>query len=58
MKTQAFFDLAKKLPTVTAFPELVASLDSLDDHLAFRTFLIGHDIGAADLMVWGALKGI
>ncbi|KIP08865.1 hypothetical protein PHLGIDRAFT_103677 [Phlebiopsis gigantea 11061_1 CR5-6] len=56
-KTQSFFELAKKLPTTTAFPELVASLDSLDDHLAFRAFLIGHDISAADLMVWGALKG-
>ena len=57
MQTQAFFELAKKLPTVTAFPELVASLGSLDDHLAFRTFLVGHDVTAADLMVWGALKG-
>lgn len=36
----------------------MASLDSLDDHLAFRTFLIGHDISAADLIVWGALKGM
>ena len=53
----AFFELAKKLPTVTAFPELTASLDSLDDHLAYRTFLVGHDVTAADLMVWGALKG-
>ncbi|CCM00500.1 uncharacterized protein FIBRA_02534 [Fibroporia radiculosa] len=56
-KTQAYFALAKTLPTVTAFPEIVAALDSLDDHLAFRTFLVGHDISGADWIVWGALKG-
>ncbi|KAH9900967.1 glutamate-tRNA ligase [Cubamyces lactineus] len=56
-KTAAYFALAKTLPTVTAFPEITAALDSLDDHLAFRTFLVGHDITAADWIVWGALKG-
>ncbi|KAH9930661.1 glutamate-tRNA ligase [Fomitopsis serialis] len=56
-KTQAYFALAKSLPTVTAFPAIVAALDSLDDHLAFRTFLVGHDVSAADWIVWGALKG-
>ncbi|OSX65375.1 hypothetical protein POSPLADRAFT_1054129 [Postia placenta MAD-698-R-SB12] len=57
IQTQAYFALAKSLPTVTAFPEIVAALNSLDDHLAFRTFLVGHDISAADFIVWGALKG-
>ncbi|KAI0723803.1 glutamate-tRNA ligase [Cerioporus squamosus] len=56
-KTSAYFALAKTLPTVTAFPEITAALDSLDDHLAYRTFLVGHDITAADWIVWGALKG-
>ena len=56
-QTAAYFALAKTLPTVTAFPEITAALDSLDDHLAFRTFLVGHDITAADRIVWGALKG-
>ncbi|KAH9833055.1 glutamate-tRNA ligase [Rhodofomes roseus] len=56
-KTQAYFALAKSLPTVTAFPQIVAALDSLDDHLAFRTYLVGHDVSAADWIVWGALKG-
>ncbi|KZT09696.1 glutamate-tRNA ligase [Laetiporus sulphureus 93-53] len=57
-KTQAYFALAKKkLPTTTTFPEIVATLDSLDDHLAFRTFFVGHEISAADWIVWGALKG-
>ena len=39
-------------------PQIIASLDSLDDHLAYRTFLIGHDITAADWIVWGVLKGM
>ncbi|KAI0950020.1 hypothetical protein AcV7_008616 [Taiwanofungus camphoratus] len=56
-KTQAYFALAKSLQTITAFPDIVAVLDSLDDHLAFRTFLVGHDVTAADWIVWGALKG-
>ncbi|OBZ65709.1 putative glutamate--tRNA ligase, cytoplasmic [Grifola frondosa] len=56
-KTSAYFALAKALPTLTAFNEIVAALDSLDDHLAYRTFLVGHDITAADWIVWGVLKG-
>jgi glutamyl-tRNA synthetase len=50
--------LAKTLLAVTAFPEITAALDSLDDHLAFRTYLIGHNITAADWMLWGSLKGV
>ncbi|KZT27302.1 glutamate-tRNA ligase [Neolentinus lepideus HHB14362 ss-1] len=56
-KSQAFFAIAKKIPTITAVPDLLTALDSLDDHLAFRTFLIGHDITASDFMLWGAIKG-
>ncbi|KAH9950240.1 glutamate-tRNA ligase [Amylocystis lapponica] len=55
--TPAYFTLAKTLPSLTAFPEITAALDSLDDHLAFRTVLVGHDITSADWIVWGALKG-
>lgn len=36
----------------------MSALDSLDDHLAYRTYLVGHDITAADWAVWGALKGL
>ncbi|PCH37806.1 glutamate-tRNA ligase [Wolfiporia cocos MD-104 SS10] len=56
-KTQVFFALAKTLQTVTSFHEIVIALDALDDHLAFRAFLVDHDIFAADWIVWGALKG-
>ena len=56
-QTQSFFALAKSLPTITAIPDITAALDSLDDHLGFRTYLVGHDITAADFIVWGTLKG-
>ncbi|KAF9473776.1 glutamate-tRNA ligase [Pholiota conissans] len=56
-KSATFFALAKKLKALAIFPEIVTALDSLDDHLAFRTFLIGHTISAADWTLWGSLKG-
>ncbi|RDB21094.1 putative glutamate--tRNA ligase, cytoplasmic [Hypsizygus marmoreus] len=56
-KTPSFFALAKTLHTITAFPDVVSALDSLDDYLSFRTFLVGHTITAADWMLWGSLKG-
>ncbi|GLB34771.1 putative class-I aminoacyl-tRNA synthetase family protein [Lyophyllum shimeji] len=56
-KTPSFFALAKNLRTVTAHSDLVAALNSLDDFLAFRTFLVGHSTTAADWIVWGAVKG-
>lgn len=56
-QAQSFFALSKTLRTVSAFPETVAALDSLDDYLTFRTFLVGHSITAADWIVWGTLKG-
>ncbi|KAJ7583033.1 glutamate-tRNA ligase [Mycena floridula] len=56
-KSAAFFALAKSIPTITAIPDLVHALNSLDDHLAYRTFFVGHEITGADWMLWGALKG-
>ncbi|KAI0006206.1 glutamate-tRNA ligase [Russula compacta] len=57
IKTPAYFTLAKSLATTTAIPQIISSLDLLDDHLAYRTFLVGHDITGADWIVWGVLKG-
>ncbi|KAJ7905853.1 glutamate-tRNA ligase [Mycena olivaceomarginata] len=56
-KSPAFFALAKTISTTTAVPLIIASLDSLDDHFTYRTFLVGHEITAADWMLWGAMKG-
>ncbi|EJC98400.1 glutamate-tRNA ligase [Fomitiporia mediterranea MF3/22] len=54
---EALFALAKSLPTTKDFTALVSALDSLDDRLALRTFLDGHEITVADWLVWGAIKG-
>lgn len=51
-----FLSLAKTLLTTNAYPDVVAALDKLDDHLAYRTFLVGHSLNIADLAVWGSLK--
>ncbi|KAL0581100.1 glutamate--tRNA ligase [Marasmius crinis-equi] len=55
-KAASFFALVKSLAKTTAVPEILTALDSLDDHLAWRTFLVGHEITTADLFVWGTLK--
>ncbi|KZS88349.1 glutamate-tRNA ligase [Sistotremastrum niveocremeum HHB9708] len=55
-KSAALLALAKTLPTITSFPDLVAGLDTLDDHLAYRTFLVGHTLTVADFAVWGSIK--
>jgi glutamyl-tRNA synthetase len=36
---------------------VTASLDLLDNHLAYRAFLVGHAISPTDWAVWGILKG-
>ncbi|KAL0066493.1 glutamate--tRNA ligase [Marasmius tenuissimus] len=55
-KAASFFALAKSLSKTNAVPEIMTALNSLDDHLAWRTFLVGHDITTADFIVWGTVK--
>ncbi|KIJ69105.1 hypothetical protein HYDPIDRAFT_179001 [Hydnomerulius pinastri MD-312] len=55
-KAATFFALSKTLPTITAVPDILTALDSVDNHLAYRTFLVGHDITAADWMLWGTIR--
>ena len=57
VQSASYFILAAALVKASVVPEIIASLDSLDDHLAYRTFLIGHALTAADFLVWGAIKG-
>ncbi len=54
---ESFLTLATTLPRIEAFQDLVAALDTLDDHLAFRTFFAGPDVSYVDWVVWGAIKG-
>jgi glutathione S-transferase len=56
-QSAAFLTLAKTLSGKLAFAEVTAALDSLDDHLAYRTFLVGHAVTTADAAVWGSLRG-
>lgn len=56
-QTATYFALAKTLSTVAEVSSVLSALDSLDDHLAFRTFLVGHSITAADWMLWGSIRG-
>ncbi|KIK83218.1 hypothetical protein PAXRUDRAFT_832105 [Paxillus rubicundulus Ve08.2h10] len=55
-KAATYFALAKTIPTTTAVPDIFTTLDSLDNHLAYRTFLVGHEITAADWMLWGTIR--
>ncbi|KAG8948874.1 hypothetical protein FRC04_009212 [Tulasnella sp. 424] len=50
-KSANFISTATTLPTVTTCPGVVAVLDNLDDHSAYRTFLVGHSIAVADIWV-------
>lgn len=44
------------MQSTTVVPEIIAALDTLDDHLAWRTYLVGHSVTPADWIVWGAIK--
>ncbi|KZV87376.1 glutamate-tRNA ligase [Exidia glandulosa HHB12029] len=56
-KSASFIDIARALATPsTPFPEITKAIDTVDDHLAFRTLLAGHELSVADFAVWGAIK--
>ncbi|WFD24789.1 glutamate--tRNA ligase [Malassezia equina] len=38
------------------FPVAVQNADDLDQHLALRTYLVGHTVTAADAAIWGAIR--
>lgn len=56
LQAPALISSARALSKATAHPEVVAALDEFDNRLAYRTFLVGHDIGATDFVLWAALK--
>ncbi|KZO97792.1 glutamate-tRNA ligase [Calocera viscosa TUFC12733] len=55
-KVEPYLAQAAHLASLTAFGEVTSSLDALDDHLALRTYLVGHSPTVADWALWGALK--
>ena len=38
------------------FPVALQNADDLDQHLALRTYLVGHTVTAADAAIWGAIR--
>ncbi|KAI6045554.1 tRNA synthetases class I, catalytic domain-containing protein [Pisolithus marmoratus] len=55
-KAATYAALAKTLSTVTGVPDILSVLDSIDNHLAYRTFLVANDIAAVDWLLWGAIR--
>ena len=53
----ALLSSARALAKATAHPDVVAALEEFDNRLAYRTFLVGHNIGATDFVLWAALRG-
>ncbi|EPQ27997.1 uncharacterized protein PFL1_04324 [Pseudozyma flocculosa PF-1] len=41
---------------LASFQAATAIADNLDQHLALRTFLVGHSVTAADLAVWSGIR--
>jgi len=56
LQTPALISSARALAKAAAHPEVVAALEEFDNRLAYRTFLVGHDIGSTDFVLWAALK--
>ena len=54
---EALITLARSLPTTEDFGAVTSALDSLDDRLALRTFLDGHDLSAVDWLVYASIQG-
>ncbi|KAJ7756471.1 glutamyl-tRNA synthetase [Mycena maculata] len=56
-KISLYKDMATTLSTTSDVHEINRILGELDHHLAFRTFLVSHDISEGDYVLWGCLKG-
>lgn len=57
VQSSSFFAIARSLEENSTFEKTIDVLAYLDAYLAYRTFLVGHDLTAADLMLWGSMKG-
>ncbi|KAJ7760428.1 glutamyl-tRNA synthetase [Mycena metata] len=52
-----FKETASTLSATLDMQEIIKILGELDHHLAYRTFLVTHNISEADYALWGCLKG-
>lgn len=51
----AYLEQSDKL-AAAPFQEASQQADDLDQHLALRTYLTGHQVTAADVAIWGAIR--
>lgn len=58
LKGEELTGIAKTLATTTDFAELNNALDALNQHLALRTYLDGHELTVVDWLVWGSIRGM
>lgn len=56
-QTPAYYTLAKAIKTATLLHEINTALNLLDNHLAYHSFLVDHEISASDWAIWGAIRG-
>ncbi|KAJ7475885.1 glutamyl-tRNA synthetase [Mycena latifolia] len=56
-KISFYNEMASTLSTTSDMHKIIRILEELDDHLAFRTFLVAHGVSEADYVIWGSLKG-
>ncbi|KAJ6618809.1 tRNA synthetases class I, catalytic domain-containing protein [Mycena sp. CBHHK59/15] len=48
--------MAYALSASSEIHEIIRILNDLDNHLAFRTFLVGHEVTEAHYVLWGCMK--
>lgn len=51
-----WIDFATSELSVKDFKKLSVSLEKLDAHLNFRSFIVGYSVSVADIAVWGSLR--
>ncbi|KAJ7494769.1 glutamyl-tRNA synthetase [Mycena galericulata] len=50
-------EMASALSATSDVHQIIRMLGELDHHLAYRTFLVAHEISEADYILWGCMKG-
>lgn len=55
-KAATYSAVARALPTVTGVSDILSTLDSINNHLAYHTFLVTNVITAVDWLLWGAIR--
>lgn len=57
-QVESLLSLTRTLPELAGVEDIVDGLNALDDHLAIRTFFVGHVISHVDWIIWGQIRGV